>query len=132
MVKLHSEKEKKHHVENPKKPSNEYVNHTDSLGNYSCYATFLAPVKEKIKDEKVDETWKINFDGAHSRSGKGAGVVITSPRGQVFNFSFRLEFEATNNVAEYEALLLGLEIAKGMGIKMLNIRGDFDLIILPS
>ena len=55
MVKLHSEKEKKHHVENPKNPSNEYVYHIDSLGNYSCYSTFLASVKEKIKDEKVDE-----------------------------------------------------------------------------
>ena len=70
MVKFHSEKEKKHHVENPKKPSNEYVYHTDSLGNYSCYSTFLAPVKEIVKDEKVDEIWKMNFDGAHSRSGK--------------------------------------------------------------
>ena len=115
MVKLHSEKEKKHHVENPKKPSNEYVYHTDGLGNYSCYSTFLAPVKEKFKDEKVDEIWKMNFDGAHSRFGKGARVVITSPRGQVFNFAFKLEFEATNNVAEYEALLLGLEIAKDIG-----------------
>ena len=72
----------------------------------------------------------MNFDGAHSRSGKGVGVAITSPRGQVFNFDFRLEFEATNNVAEYEALLLGLEITKDMGIKMLNIRGESDLIIL--
>ena len=90
----------------------------------------MAPVKEKIKDEKVDEIWKMNFDGCHSRYGKGAGFVINSPGGQVFNFSFRLEFEATNNVAEYEALLLGLEIAKDMGIKMLNIRGNSDLIIL--
>ena len=59
----------------------------------------------------------MNFDGDHSRAGKGVGVVITSPKGQTFNFAFRLEFEATNNVAEYEALLLGLEIAKDMGIK---------------
>ena len=55
---------------------------------------------------------------------------MTSPKGQVFSFSFRLEFEATNNVAEYEALLLGLEIDKDMGIKMLNIRGDSNLITL--
>ena len=48
MVKLHSEKEKKHHVENPKNPSNEYVYHTDSLGNYSFYSTFLALVKQKF------------------------------------------------------------------------------------
>ena len=66
MVKLHSEKEKKHHVENPKNPSNEYVYHTHSLGNYSCYSTFMVPVKGKFKDERVDEIWKMNFDGAHS------------------------------------------------------------------
>ena len=45
-------------------------------------------------------------------------------------FAFRLEFDATNNVAEYEACLLGLEIAKDMGVKALNIKGDSDLIIL--
>ena len=55
MVKLHSEKEKKHYVENPKNPFNEYVYHTNNLGNYSFYSTFLALVKEKFKDEEVDE-----------------------------------------------------------------------------
>jgi ribonuclease HI len=72
----------------------------------------------------------MHFDGAHSRSGKGAGIVLTSPSKQSYYFAFRLEFEATNNVAEYEALLLGLEIAKDMGIKILNIKGDSDLVIL--
>jgi ribonuclease HI len=62
--------------------------------------------------------------------GKGAGIVLKSPTGQSYNFSFRLEFDATNNVAEYEALLLGLEIAKDMGVKILNIKGDSDLVIL--
>ena len=71
----------------------------------------------------------MNFHGAYSRAGKGAGVVIISPEGKVFNFAFRLEFEATNNVAEYEALLLGIEIAKDMGIKLLSIKGDSDLIV---
>ena len=129
MVKFHSEKEKKHHVEDSKKHSNEYIYHTYNIGNYSCYSTFLAPVEEKFKDEKVEEIWKMNFDGTHLRFGKGDGIVITSPRGQVFNFAFRLEFEATNNVSEYEALLLGLEIAKELGFKMLNIRVESDLII---
>ena len=72
----------------------------------------------------------MNFDGAHSRVGKGAGVVITSPKGKTFNFAYKLEFEATINVAEYEALLLGSETTKDMGIKMLSISGDSDLIIL--
>ena len=71
----------------------------------------------------------MKFDGAYSRAGKGVGVVITSPQGKIFNFSFRLEFEATNNVAEYEALLLGIELAKDMGIKFLSIKGDSYLIV---
>jgi ribonuclease HI len=78
----------------------------------------------------VDEIWRIQFDGAHSRAGKGVRIVIASPAGQSFNFAFRLEFDATNNVVEYEALLLGLEIDKDMGIKILNIKGDSELIIL--
>ena len=40
MVKLHSEKENKHNVENPKNPSNEYVYNTYFLGNYSFFSTF--------------------------------------------------------------------------------------------
>ena len=70
------------------------------------------------------------FDGAYSKSGKGAGIVIISPSNKIYNFAFRLEFEALNNVAEYEALLLGLETAKDMGIKMLNIKGDSNLVVL--
>jgi hypothetical protein len=88
------------------------------MGNFSICSNFLAPAEEKFKDEKIsNKAWKMNFDGAHSRSGKGAGIVLKSPTGKSYNFAFRLEFDATNNVVEYEALLLGLEIAKDMGIK---------------
>jgi ribonuclease HI len=117
-------------VEDPTEPMNEYIYHVSDIGNYAICSNFLSPVKDKFKEEKVDEIWRMHFDGVHSRAGKGVGIVITSLVGQSFNFSFRLEFDATNNVAEYEALLLGLEIAKDMGIKILNIKGDSDLIIL--
>jgi ribonuclease HI len=101
------------------------------MGDFSICSNFLAPVQEKFKDEKVsNKDWKMNFDGAHSRPGKGAGMVLKSPTGKTYNFSFRLEFDATNNVADYEALLLGLKISKDMGIKILNIKGDSDLVIL--
>ena len=56
--------------------------------------------------------------------------MIISPSDKIYNFSFRLEFEASNIVAEYEALILGLEAAKEMGINMLNIKGDSDLFVL--
>ena len=106
-----------------------YVNYSCELGMYQINSTFLEPIHEEIKNEKLNELWRMNFDGAYSREGKGARMVIVSPEGKVFNFAFRLEFEATNNVAEYEALLLGIEIAKDMGIKLLNIKGDSDLIV---
>ena len=90
----------------------------------------MAPIKENIKNEKIDEVWQMYFDRAYSKAGKGAGIMIISPSNKVYNSAFRLEFEASNNVAEYEAFLLGLEIIKDVGIKMLNIKGDSDLVVL--
>ena len=90
----------------------------------------MAPIKENIKDENIDEFWKMYFDGAYSKAGKGVGIVVISPSNKIYNFSFRLEFEASNNVVEYEALLLLLETIKDMGINMLNIKGDSDIVIL--
>ena len=66
----------------------------------------------------------MSFDGACSKAGKGVDIVITSPSNKKINFAYILEFDASNNVAEYEALLLGLEIAKDMGIHVLSIKGD--------
>jgi hypothetical protein len=72
------------------------------MGNFYICSNILAPAEEKFKDEKEsDKAWKMNFDGAHSRSGKGAGIVLVSPTGNSYNFAFRLEFDATNNVVEY-------------------------------
>jgi ribonuclease HI len=90
-----------------------------------------SPNEEKFKDEKIiNKSWNMNFDGAHSRSGKGAWIVPKSPTGKSYSFAFGLDFDATNNVVEYEALLLGLEISKDMGIQILNIKGDSKLVIL--
>ena len=86
-------------------------------------------MEESSKEKRVNQVWHMHFDGAFSRSGKGASIVIESPSHKEFNFSYRLEFNATNNVAEYEALLLGLELCKEKGIKRLEVKGDSDLVI---
>ena len=70
------------------------------------------------------------FNGAYSKDRKVASIMIIYPSNKFYNFSFTLEFEASNNVTEYEAMLLGLETTKDMGIKMLNIKGDSDLVFL--
>jgi len=52
------------------------------------------------------------FDGASSSIGAGAGVVFKYPSQETISLSYKLEFEVTNNVAEYEALVLGLRAGK--------------------
>jgi ribonuclease HI len=64
------------------------------------------------------------FDGASSSTGAGAGVVFISPSQETISLSCKLEFEVTNNVAEYEALVLGLRAAKEMGIREMAMFGD--------
>jgi ribonuclease HI len=61
--------------------------------------------------------WKMFFDGSSSSEGTGARVVLVSPCQETMSLSYKLEFAATNNVVEYEALVLGLRAAKEMGIE---------------
>ena len=64
------------------------------------------------------------FDGAYTKDGARAGVVLIPPEGERTTISHKLQFEATKNVAEYEALILGLEAAKKMGVKCISAFGD--------
>lgn len=77
-----------------------------------------------------DKDWNLYIDDKTSRHGKSTRIVLKSPLGHIFKFSYRLEFEATNNVAEYEALLLGIELEKDLRVKLLSIKGDSDLVIM--
>ena len=69
------------------------------------------------------------FDGASSREGASAGVFFVSPAQETISLSYKLEFETTNNVAECEALVLGLRAAKGMGIQEVVVFEDAELIV---
>ena len=73
---LHREKERKRHVENPKKDANEFVHYTNNFGKYAISSNFMVPIKENIKNEKVDEVWQMYFDGAYSKAGKGLVLAI--------------------------------------------------------
>jgi ribonuclease HI len=63
------------------------------------------------------------------KTGAGAGLLFVSPLGEHMRYAARLHFPASNNVAEYEALLSGLRIAIETGIKRLDVRGDSQLMI---
>ena len=53
-------------------------------------------------------TWEVYVDGALNQKGLGVGLVLTSPEKVVIEKSLRLDFPATNNEAEYKALLEGM------------------------
>ncbi|KAI5337129.1 hypothetical protein L3X38_016398 [Prunus dulcis] len=72
--------------------------------------------------------WQLRIDGASNQKGAGAGVVITTPDGTLLEQAITLGFSASNNEAEYEALLAGLRLAKELAIKKLAIYSDSQLI----
>ncbi len=59
----------------------------------------------------------------------GAGVRIEDARGRRVSEAARYLGEATNNVAEYRALILGLELARELGASEVELRADSELII---
>jgi ribonuclease HI len=72
---------------------------------------------------------KLFFDGSACREGQGVGVVLVSPKGAIFEQSVRLEYYCTNNQAEYEAILLGLQILSSMGVKHVEAFSDSLLVM---
>jgi ribonuclease HI len=75
------------------------------------------------------ECWILYFDGSVMKTGAGAGLLFVSPLGEHMWYAVRLHFPASNNMAEYEALLCGLKIAIEIGVKRLDVRGDSRLMI---
>ena len=69
------------------------------------------------------------FDGFSCREGQGVGIVLISPEGVVFETSVHLEYFCTNNQAEYEAILLGLQILDSMDVKNIEAFGDSLLVV---
>ena len=73
------------------------------------------------------------FDGAANHYGYGIGVLLISLHGDIILISVRLTFSdcypATNNIVEYEACTLGLEIALELGITGMEIFGDSNMVI---
>ena len=69
------------------------------------------------------------MDGASNKKGSGVGLVLMSPEKVVIEKSLRLDFSATNNEAEYEALLEGMDMVQRMGGKSIKLFSDFRLVV---
>ncbi|GKD30878.1 reverse transcriptase domain-containing protein [Tanacetum coccineum] len=68
------------------------------------------------------------MDRSSCIDGSGAGLILMNPEGMEFTYALRFRFDATNNKAEYEALIVGLRIVEQMGVKKLQANIDSRLV----
>ncbi|XP_030440731.1 uncharacterized protein LOC115662767 [Syzygium oleosum] len=76
------------------------------------------------------DRWTMFFDRAVNLFGSGTGAALISPYGQHYPVAAKLVFPCTNNIAEYEACILGLQAAVEMVVTKLKVYSDSALIIL--
>ncbi|XP_020234743.1 uncharacterized protein LOC109814671 [Cajanus cajan] len=76
----------------------------------------------------VNDLWTIHVDGSSNNQGSGAGIILEGPTGLILEQSLRFEFKASNNQAEYEALLAGLRLAREIGVNRLECWTDSKVV----
>uniref|UniRef100_A0A803L4J8 RNase H type-1 domain-containing protein n=1 Tax=Chenopodium quinoa TaxID=63459 RepID=A0A803L4J8_CHEQI len=84
---------------------------------------------EDVFNIEILPPWEMYFDGVARQDGAGAGVVFVSPEKHVLPYSFVLTQLCSNNMAEYQALIMGLQMAVEMEIQDLDVYGDSQLVI---
>jgi ribonuclease HI len=98
-------------------------------------------IADFIVEHQIDDTykqdisyliftpWTLYFDGSVCNERQGIGIVLVSPSNAYFDFASRLKTYCTNNQAEYEALLFGLDLLDCMGVKHVKAFGDSQLVV---
>ncbi|RVW62161.1 hypothetical protein CK203_062583 [Vitis vinifera] len=86
------------------------------------------PIQHKEPSE--EEWWTLRVDGASRSSGSGVGLLLQSPTGEHLEQAIRLGFPASNNEAEYEVILSGLDLALALSVSKLRVYSDSQLVAL--
>ena len=73
--------------------------------------------------------WKLFVDGAANAQGSGAELILTYPEGIDIEYALRFGFQASNNEAEYEAVIVGLNLAHSMEVNQLEVCSDSQLVV---
>ena len=73
--------------------------------------------------------WRLSVDGAANAQGSGADLILTSPEGIDIEYVLRFRFRASNNEAEYEAIIAGLNLAHSMEVDQLEVCSDFQVVV---
>ncbi|XP_058099838.1 uncharacterized protein LOC131244211 [Magnolia sinica] len=86
-------------------------------------------VPSLAKDLESEQRWVLYVDGSSNFKRAGVGIVLVTPDSTAIQYAIRLSFRASNNEAEYEALLAGLRLATSLGGQSLEVRCDSQLVM---
>ena len=81
------------------------------------------------KEPRKEEWWTLRVDGASQSSGSGVGLLLQSPTVEQLEQAIRLGFPASNNEAEYEAIISGLDLDLTLSVSKLRIYSDSQLVV---
>ncbi|XP_030964979.1 uncharacterized protein LOC115986274 [Quercus lobata] len=92
--------------------------------------------KEDFPDEDILDIelriWKMYFDGVVNQHGNGIGILLITPEGSHIPLAIKLNFQATNNMAEYEACIAEMEALRELEVKEAEVFGDSTLVIAQA
>ncbi|RDX70210.1 Retrovirus-related Pol polyprotein from transposon 17.6, partial [Mucuna pruriens] len=91
-------------------------------------ADFVNELSPKDWPTEDDHEWYLSMDDSTNQTGSGAGVILEGPSGVLVEQSLHFEFKASNNQAEYEALLAGMRLARDLEAKTLTAKSDSRLV----
>ena len=73
--------------------------------------------------------WRLSVDGAANSQGSGAGLILTSPDGIDTEYALIFGIQASNNEVEYEAVIIGLNLAHFMEVDQFEVSSDSQLVV---
>ncbi|XP_068503704.1 uncharacterized protein [Phaseolus vulgaris] len=93
------------------------------------FANFVVELSSETVQSAGDGfRWVLSVDGSSNQLGSGAGIILEGPNDVLIEQSLKFAFKASNNQAEYEALIAGVLLAKEMGARVLLAKSDSLLI----
>lgn len=106
--------------------------------NITSESLDLAPPQQNVTSETptlmtplsptTQDIWLLYTDGSSAQKKVGGGIYLKGPKNEEFEYCVRLNFSVTNNVAEYEALIIGLKLARKIRARKVVVHVDSQLI----
>ena len=90
---------------------------------------FLAEVPQQEMKLDNSDWWILNVDGASRQTGAGLGLQLEALTGEVIEQAIRLDFLSSNNEAEYEAIIVGLDLTISVSLEKIITRSDSQLVV---